>query len=257
MKKTIATLFISFASLATAQTVVEIPQNTTKTDNSVIILKTEKDTVYNSGQYNVQKIQIENGNVTNFGTITEIFEDEYNTYSDLLHILAAGGNITNYGRIEGRTTVVYGSFTAMDGSYMTDFDLYDGGSRLNVIGNVTVNGILYSEEDAEIIFTLGGSINMMGNDLETWGTKIVLLLDDTITSGDTTTSYRYLEKNNLFTNVGNGALTGDTTIILRDAQGNETTRKYSELSTVPEPTTATLTLLALTCLAARRRRVSR
>ncbi len=41
----------------------------------------------------------------------------------------------------------------------------------------------------------------------------------------------------------------------RDAEGNETTRKYSELSAaVPEPTTAILSLLALVGLAARRRR---
>lgn len=263
MKRTVVTAFAYLGFLATAQAAenIEIAPNTTRTDNKTIHLQDDSDSLVNYGQYNVQKVQIHNGTIVNHGTISEIFENENDTYSDLLHIMATGGSIINYGRIEGTTTVNYGTFVAMDGSYMENLDLYnynnDGLTSLQVQGNITINGTFYTEESAEIVFTLSGSINMMGNDLENWGAKLVLIIDDSIEVGDSTTSYRYLEKNDLFTNVGQGNITGDTTIILRDSQGNETTRKYNELSTVPEPTTVTLSLLALSSLAMRRRRIER
>ncbi len=92
-----------------------------------------------------------------------------------------------------------------------------------------------------------------------------MLVDLAITDGDTTTDFSFLDKNDLFVNFVNDSwdsdgfiadgFTGDTLITLRDEQGNETTRKYSELSeSIPEPTTATLSLLALAAMAARRRR---
>ena len=119
---------------------------------------------------------------------------------------------------------------------------------------------MYLKDASEVVMTLGSSIDLMGGGLEFYDVKIVLMVDSAITDGDTTTDFSFLNKNDLFVNFVNEAwnsdgFTGDTLITLRDEQGNETTRKYSEISeSIPEPTTATLSLLALAAMAARRRR---
>lgn len=230
-----------------------IPEGETQ-NVSNIHLEAKEDRLENRGQLNVNgKIQMVHGELINYGTITET---DTGTYSDLVHLAGTNGtgSIINYGRIEGRTAVNSGTLTAMDGSYMTDLDLY---SSLYVNGAITIDGTFYTEDPAQIIFTLDGSIDMNGNDLEYGGAEIILDLgsEATFVQGDSTTDFRYLEKDNLFINVGSGNISSDTVITLRDGAGHTTSRQYDEIyQSVPEPATGTLSLLALSVFALRRRR---
>lgn len=176
---------------------------------------------------------------------------------------ATGGYIENNGTINGRLFIYEGTrLTLNDGSYTAATEIYGGTLYAN--GNVQTE-YMYLEDASEVVMTLDSSIDLMGGGLAFYDVKIVLLVDLAITNGDTTTDFSFLDKNDLFVNFVNDSwdsdgfivdgFTGDTLITLRDEQGNETTRKYSELSeSIPEPTTATLSLLALAAMAARRRR---
>ena len=171
---------------------------------------------------------------------------------------ATGGYIENNGTINGRLFIYEGTrLTLNDGSYTAATEILGGTLYAN--GNVQTE-YMYLEDASEVVMTLGSSIDLMGGGLAFYDVKIVLLVDLAITDGDTTTDFSFLNKNDLFVNFVNDSwesdgFTGDTLITLRDEQGNETTRKYSELSeSIPEPTTATLSLLALAAMAARRRR---
>ncbi len=99
---------------------------------------------------------------------------------------------------------------------------------------------------------------MNGNDIIPDGGTIVLQLDEALT--DTTQVY----KKEFFTNYGLSEWDDEAgewveysadnlTVVVRGSNGVEKTMTMKEL-TIPEPTSASLTLLALAGLAARRRR---
>ena len=214
----------------------------------------------NNGVVNANQIYIYDGYLVNNGTMNdvpdEVDEDCYDFMS--LANTATGGYIENNGTINGRLFIHDGrSLTLNDGSYTAATEIWGG--TLYVNGNVQTE-YMYLEDASEVVMTLGSSIDLMGGGLEFYDVKIVLMVDSAITDGDTTTDFSFLNKNDLFVNFVNESwnsdgFTGDTLITLRDEQGNETTRKYSEISeSIPEPTTATLSLLALAAMAARRRR---
>ena len=214
----------------------------------------------NNGVVNANQVYIYDGYLINNGTMNDV-PDEYDEECyDFISLAdtATGGYIENNGTINGSLFIHEGTtLTLNDGSYTAATELWGG--TLYVNGNVQTE-YMYLEDNSEIIMTLGSSIDLMGGGMAFYDVKIVLLIDSAITAGDTTTDFSFLNKNDLFVNFVNDSwmsdgFTDDTLITLRDEQGNETTRKYSEISeSIPEPTTATLSLLALAAMAARRRR---
>lgn len=168
-----------------------------------------------------------------------------------LHLTATGG-MTNAGTIEG-TTWIHGDgaqLTAVDGSTMQTVFLYNG--SLVIEGAVNSGKISdYGVGGGEIVFTMDGVLNMNGKVVSLTNTDIVLLVDFDITDGDLTSDFSFLQKDDFFINAGATTFGSNTTIVLRDSEGHEAVR---EVASIPEPTTATLSLLALAALAARRRR---
>ena len=230
----------------------------------------------NEGLSSMGYLIVENGaTVVNYGTITdatpntgadwdENLSDEENeaAMGDNLLDVITKGSFNNYGTIDSITTVLDGEFIAQDNSSMGDVclgmwyedDKYlDTLSSLKVNGSVAMTGSLESYFYSEIVFTMDASIDMQGNSLIFEGGKIVLLYDGNLT--DSTV----INKKNFFVNYSLGEYNVDygddmvVTVIGTNNVSREMTIK--ELSTtVPEPTTATLSLLALAGLSARRRR---
>ncbi len=190
-----------------------------------------------------------------------IEENEAAMGDNLLDVITKG-TFTNYGSIDSITTVLDGEFIAQDNSSMgsvclgmwyEDEDYSKTFSSLNVNGSVTMTGTLESYFYSEIVFTMDASIDMQGNSLIFEGGKIVLLYD-----GDLTDS-TVINKNDFFVNYTLGMYNVDygddmvVTVVGTNNVSREMTIKELS-STVPEPATATLSLLALAGLAARRRR---
>lgn len=187
--------------------------------------------------------------ITNDGTI-EISED------GLLELIGSA-NVTNNGNIIGETWLHDGgTLTMTDGSSIGSVYLgssaEENDATLIVSGNVTMTGSLeaFGGEGVEIVFTLGSTLNMNGNSVILDGSMISLSVDGTV---DDATQFGGFA---LFSNYGEDSDISETTqVIVKGSDGSTTIRTIGDFNaTVPEPTTATLSLLALAALAARRRR---
>lgn len=216
----------------------------------------------NNGIVNANQIYIYNGWLVNNGIMNDVPDEDDPECYDFMSLAgtATDGYIENNGTINGRLFINEGcSLSLSDDSYTEAVEIWGG--SLMIDGNVKTE-YMYLDDNSEVILTLGSSVDLMGGKFELYDVNLVLLIDSPLADGDTSTDFRYLQQDKMFVNYvdatwGKDGFTSDTIITLRDADGNETTRKYSELSAaVPEPTTATLSLLALCGLAARRHRKS-
>ena len=159
------------------------------------------------------------------------------------------GRITQQGaEIDLETVITGGHVDIYKGSF-ADVTLNEG--SIAVKGNTSAQNITLS--GGEIVFNEGCTIDLGGNALSIGDDAVIRLLFDSENGFDRACT--------LFTNIGEGSEGLDNlTIIVSGYDGsNETTIQASikdgKISaTVPEPATATLSLLALAALAARRRR---
>jgi len=202
-------------------------------------------------------ISISGGELVNSGTITST------DTGSLLEIIG-GGSVDNSGAVEIATVVDGGALTLNGGSMaavtLESGDIYVNGSSKT--GALTLTGgTITFKLDAQVM-TLADDATAAGmltvDSLEVSGTKIVVNLSEE--------AFNDLEGEtfNLFnvTNEGGGADLANADIVFTNgtqskvgtitAIGGSVTVKDTKL--VPEPTTATLSLLALAALAARRRR---
>lgn len=159
------------------------------------------------------------------------------------------GRITQQGaEIDLETVITGGHVDIYKGSF-ADVTLNEG--SIAVKGNTSAQNITLS--GGEIVFNEGCTIDLGGNALSIGDDAVIRLLFDSENGFDRACT--------LFTNIGEGSEgLENLTIIVSGYDGsNETTIQASikdgKISaTVPEPATATLSLLALAALAARRRR---
>ena len=168
------------------------------------------------------------------------------------------GKIDNSGSIELATTMVGGTFIAKDGSEMAALDATGGvfqvGGAIDAWGDITLT-------NAEFIFADGAVIDLNGKNFTFGdGTSITIILQDptdAIMLLDAETEYQGITLKNAGSVFG---LDNEVEVTLAYANGTQIGTSKVKVSTVtsvsnvPEPTTATLSLLALAGLAARRRR---
>jgi len=176
-------------------------------------------------------IEVKNGSLDNDGTITAYTEDSEEAMLKLI-----GGSVVNNGTIEIDTMIDSGALT-LNGGLMADITM--NGGELNVEGyskteSLTLNG-------GKVWFSEGSVLDLQGNELVLNGAKLVLMVAD-----DAPLSEKYT----LFTNASKDV---EFNITLVDAQGNDR-GSATGVASIPEPTTATLSLLALAGVVARRRR---
>ena len=179
-------------------------------------------------------IEVKNGSLNNDGTISAYTEDSEEAMLNLI-----GGSVVNTGTIEIDTMIDSGDLT-LNGGLMADITM--NGGELYVEGyskteSLTLNG-------GKVWFFEGAVLDLQGNELVVNSNIIITLVID---------GYSQLsDKYTLFTNASEAA---EFDIIIQDTEGKELgTATGMAITSVPEPTTATLSLLALAALAARRRR---
>ncbi len=200
--------------------------------------------VTNNGTISASEITL-NGEatLTNSGTIK----------SDIWFNLEDAAQATNSGTIDSRIWMEDNSSLTLETGSETLKLLYVGyESTLNIDGDVSMKGGLNTAyaTAAEIVFTLGSSIDLGGNALTLDpDITLVLVVDGTVDENTTVTAQ------SLFTNYDedNSTISDSMVVYLRGSDGSQVTTTLGAI-TVPEPTTATLSLLALAALAARRRR---
>lgn len=238
--------------------------DTVKLNGSSVEIGGSKQAVINAGQIEV-----------NSGTLTVAKDAELSTNSITLN----GGKLVNNGGIGGVVTLAEGAesnvITITDGELVNSGTI---GSTINMTG-----GTLVAEAGSEIagINATGGDIQVGGDftmtgDLELGGDAELIFddMDSTINLGEydvifnggsiaLTLADADISEVVLFSGAKEDTYSGYEVTLL-DAEGNSTGTAVMQYNangdvtlgtaSVPEPTTATLSLLALAGLAARRRR---
>ena len=195
-------------------------------------------------------LNIDGGKLVNNGTLRVAGSMSLRSVAAPINI--TDGEVVNSGTIEGAITMSGGTFIAEEGSKLAGLSA-TGGDVL-VEGDVTMTGDLVLDGDAELIFGDADSIVDLGEyEFVFNGGSIALTLGD-----------KELEDVVLFTGAKEDSYYNGYEVTLKDNNGNklgtavmsrnEDGAVTLEAAAVPEPTTATLSLLALAALAARRRR---
>lgn len=247
-----------------------------KMEAGTISLNDQGTSLSNEGSISMGYLIVQDGaTVVNRGTIKDSTPNTDAEWDDNLSIdenLAAmgdnlldvmsKGSFTNYGTIDSVATVLDGEFIAQNNSSMGDLclgiwfedeDYVDTMSTLRVNGSVAMTGLLESYFYSEIIFTMDATIDMQGNEILFDGGKMVLLYDGELT--DSTEIYKSDFFVNYTLNDWNEDFGDDMVVTVVGTNNVSREMTIKELATtVPEPTTATMSLLALAALAARRRR---
>lgn len=175
----------------------------------------------------------------------------------------AGGSVVNSGSIEHAITLSDGEFVVQSGGSIASPEATGGTftaeDSIDVFGDVSLS-------DTEFVFTDGTVIDLNGNDFTFGeGSSITIIMEqlgtEVVMPAATDTDYTI--QGITFDNAGLvSGLDEDIQVTLLssadDTEGTTVTLKASSVTinsaAVPEPATATLSLLALAALAARRRR---
>lgn len=193
-----------------------------------------------------------NGDVTIKGSVARTFSVRATDTGIVSGALENSGTINGEVILDGGTLVV-----ADDDSVIKGIKTTENGGKIEVNGSVTMSGDMELSDAVELIFSGEDSaINMAENtELKLNGAKIAVTLTDA--------DLENLSGVKLFTSADEeDANWGSYEVTVRNSStGKESTATLNynangdvTLEAVPEPTTATLSLLALAALASRRRR---
>ncbi len=195
--------------------------------------------IENDGIVQIEKLSMQGGEVINTGVIQTMNEND-----NILELLGQGSKIINSGIIENDIALYSGTVTGLDGGEFAGLHLLGGSLRIE--GTVKFNSFFSGYSAGELVFTEGGLLDMQNNYFALNSSVLVFEVGFDV-SEDTT-----LTLSDFIVNAGGYGISDDTVLTIRGTNGTSINRTYGQV--IPEPTTATLSLLALAGLAARRRR---
>ena len=209
-----------------------------------------KDSFYNGASLHMKSDSV---TVTNAGLMT------------VKSVLVEGGALINSGMIVGDIVVDGGEVTLVNGAKTANLSATSG--SLAVLGDVVFNGDIMLS-DTGFLFTDGATIDLQGHDFSFDGGAVTIVVN----AATPAVAMYSLEDEEMLASYGitfknAGTVTGFeddivVTLATMDAEGQiiETGATYTlkasdvKVQSIPEPATATLSLLALAGLCARRRR---
>ena len=227
-------------------------------------------TVGAEGVLTVNKMKLEGGVFINNGTVngpqasqvaTLAEEGDISTTTDAeaTFITIAGGEYKNFGTTNADILVDGGTLTLENGSSVGNIEMKSGSilvtndEKTATIGSITLSGgSITFEADAQLTLQTGAVVDL-GE-----GVEIIVMM-----SADELAALEGGSNVTLFDAGTNTMKFNNTLITFKDDQNNEVKATVTGNTTggnvtvnavVPEPTTATLSLLALAALASRRRR---
>lgn len=216
---------------------------------SITDVDVQSGTFVNNGTLN-GTVTVNGGLFVNYGPAIMLLAEGDNTAQSTTQIIVNDGEARQFGTTKDSITVNGGTLTLGDNSSVADITLNSGSITLE--GNATATAL-----------TLNGGVVNLGDNftIDLNGGNVILGENVTFTVNvesleDTTQSFT------LFENIGNAAdLDTGVNVVFKDANNGTqagkiviTDGKVTATAVIPEPTTATLSLLALAGLAMRRRR---
>ena len=208
-------------------------------------------------------ITVTGGVLENHGTIgvapsqATFGEDDISTLADseALLITIAGGEFVNYGTTDSSILVDGGTLT-LDEGVLADITLNSGSIVVNsdsTTGSLTLNGgTIIFEENAKLTLVDGAELNLTNTVIE------VLVSEETLAGlkDGSSDPFTLFETQDVTTDLKGITVnfTDGTNDLTAKVDGTADGTGVVITTIVPEPTTATLSLLALAGLAARRRR---
>ena len=218
----------------------------------------EATTITNEGVISAQEITITGDTV-----IDNKKGGQISTTENLVR-LKGNAELINSGTIGSYVYMTGGALTMADGAVASDLIATAG--TLSVLGDVVFNGDIMLSNTG-FLFTDGATIDLQGHDFSFDGDSITIVVN----AATPVMAVFSLEEEEMLASYGitfknAGTVTGfeddiEVTIATMDAEGQITETgtyilKSSDVTvqSIPEPTTATLSLLALAGLCARRRR---
>ncbi len=218
---------------------------------SVTDMKTQG-TVDNAGTVKVGSLEVSDGVFNNTGTVESLADSD----AMLQTIIVSGqGEYQNFGTtelgilVENGGSVTLGADSSVGAIEMNNGNITVAGD--STTGSLTLNGgTITFENNAAITLQQGATVSLSGVDI------VIAVSSDTLAGLAEGFSYQLFDGDSDTSALDNSQITftDGTERVTAVVSGAQEGGKVTVSQVIPEPTTATLSLLALAALAARRRR---
>lgn len=248
-------LLLKEGAKLTASTITQSSTNGTITISKGATLQagtvTANGTIKNEGSMSAASLEVTAGLFGNYGELS-VGSGEQTRATGSADVVISGGDFQNYGTLNGSISVAGGTLTLEEGSLVGDITMSSGSILIqgaSQADSLTLNGGSITFAEGAILTLSDGTVTLNGSSIT------VLVSEETLNAlndGGSVTLFDTNTSTEAFTNATVTFITSDSASLTATTIGSASGGSIS--IAVPEPVSATLSLLALTALAARRRR---